>query len=469
MTSYDCVVVGGGISGLSVAYGLRRRGAKVLLIELADRVGGLIRSVRMASGYTLECGPSTVMSKDAALWQHFVRLGLMDERLAADRSSARSYILLDGKPELVPSSPQGVLKTPLLSPMAKLRMLAEPLIPRTPMGDESVFAFFARRLGHEMAERLASPFVAGAYLGDPKAMSLRAAFPLIWEMEQHAGSLTLGLIAKHRRGPSFPEIERPQSVLFNFVGGMMAWPQAVARALGSNNIWLNSRPRALRQTGSSWELTVDHNRQNELVSTDVVVLATPAYVTADLVEGLDPMAARALRAIPYPPLSEVHLGYRREAISHPLDGFGVLCPPCEGRQLLGILWPSALFAGNAPEGHVLTTSFMGGARTPEMARKSDADLLALAIREHEQILGAVGAPTMSYLTRWSRALPQYTAGHIRRMAALIQLEAERIGLFLLGNYRDGLSVEQCWNKGIALSEWLARPSILSQYSSTSIL
>jgi oxygen-dependent protoporphyrinogen oxidase len=467
MTNYDCVVVGGGISGLSAAYGLRRQGAKVLLIESADRVGGAIHSVRTADGYTLDCGPNTVTSKDAALWQHFANLGIMDERMAAERSGGRRFILLGGKPELIPNTPAGLVMTPLLSTGAKLRVLAEPLIPRTHLPDESVSAFFARRVGRQLADRMVDPFVSGVYAGDPKGTSIKAAFPSIWEAEQRGGSIVRGMIMGRKSAPKKPKGERPKSVLFNFAGGLAAWPQAVARALGSDNVWLNSRARSLRQHEGDWELTVDRGGQTELVSVGMVVLAVPAYVVADLVAEIDAAAAKALRAIPYPPMAVVHLGYKREAISHPLDGFGVLCPSGEGRKVLGILWSSTLFASSAPAGHVLTTTFVGGARIPETTRQSDADVIAMVVREHEQILGARGVPAMTHITRWNQAIPQYTAGHAQRMAALDQLESAHPGLFLLGNYRDGLSVEKCWDKGIALGERVVRKGTLRQCTPTS--
>jgi oxygen-dependent protoporphyrinogen oxidase len=467
MATYDCVVVGGGISGLGAAYGLRSKGARVLLVEAADRVGGAMRSVQTKDGYTLDCGPNTVTSKDEALWHAFTQLGVMDERLAADRSGARRFILLNGKPELIPMSPDGLINTPLLSTAAKLRILAEPIIPRTQASDENVSAFFTRRLGREPADRLVDPFVSGVYAGDPKSASIKASFPSLWDAEQRAGSVVLGMITGRKSAPKKPKAERPKSVLFNFEHGLMAWPQAVARALGDDNVWLNSRARGLRQNNDGWELTVDRAGKSELVSADIVVLATPAYVSADLIEGLDSAAAHALRGIHYPPMAVVHLGFKREDMAHPLDGFGVLCPSGENRKVLGILWTSTLFPSSTPEGHVLTTTFVGGARIPETTRQSDEDLVAMVIREHEEILGIRNAPAMTHLARWERAIPQYSAGHTNRLTVLDPLESDNPGLFLVGNYRDGLSVEKCWDKGIALAEQLASRGQLRQCTPTS--
>ncbi len=455
MQSYDAVVVGGGISGLSAAYALRRRGLNVLVVEAGHAVGGTMRSEVTPDGFVLDFGPNTVASKDPALWQEFAALGIEGERMAADRRGGRRFILLNGKPALIPTSPPQLLTSPLLTTAAKLRMLAEPLLPRAAAADESVAAFFARRLGRAPAERLVDPFVSGVYGGDPHATSMRAAFPTLWAAEQRAGSLLVGMLTAPR-GPRRAKGEpRPRNVLFSFPEGLAAWPRAYARALGSEHVWTDAKATRLRPADGAWQLTVERGGRTSTVEADTVVLATPAYVTAGLVERLDAGAAAALRGIPYAPMAVVHLGYDRARVAHPLDGFGLLCPAVERRKVLGILWPTSLFPERAPEGAVLTTSFVGGSRMAALAALGDEALIALTRSEHEAILGASGAPRMARVTRWSQAIPQYVAGHSGRVATLGEIEARWPGLHLLGNYRGGVSVAACWRSGVALGERIA--------------
>lgn len=463
MKHYDCIVVGGGMSGLSTAYALLQRNVDVLLIEAGANPGGSMQSERTPEGFVLEHGPNTVTSKDPELWAHFESLGLEEQRLVADRAGGRRYILLDGKPTLIPTAPPALIASPLLSPLAKLRVLAEPLIPRGPTEDESVFSFFARRLGYEPASRLLDPFVSGVYAGDPRSLSVRSAFPSIWEAEQRAGSVILGMISgsKPKNGaakePKAAKKPRQRSVLFSFEDGLNTWPQAITRALGER-CWLNMPTRALRPAPDGWILTVEQDGKPVEVSAGQVVLAAPAFVAAELVKHIDQRAAAAMRGMYYPPLTVVHVGYRREDVEHPLDGFGLLCPSGEQRDILGMLWPSSLFPGRAPAGTVLTTNFVGGARRPELARLPDDELQAMVMREQQAMIGARGKPVMFKAIRWKRAISQYNAGHAHRIALLEQLEQAQPGLYLAGNYRDGVSVEKCWKRGNALAERIARRS-----------
>lgn len=464
---YDCIVVGAGISGLSAAYALHRRGATVLVVESRDAVGGSIRSERTPDGFVLEHGPNTVVGKDSALWQHFAELGVEDQRLVADRRGARRFVLSNGRLELLPMAPPAFVKSRLLSLPAKLRIFAEPFIPRSPLPDESVLSFFTRRIGAEPAQRLVDPFVSGIYAGDPAETSVRAAFPALWEAEQSHGSIVLGMIASRKRvktGPKRPKGERPRSVMFNFTAGLQTWPEAIAHALGPESVWLNTRVTALRPADDGWHLTLVRAGREEGVSAGQVILAAPAYVAAGLVEDLSAAAARVLRTIPYAPLAVVHLGYRREDVAHPLDGFGLLCPGREQRPILGMLWSSSLFPGRAPDGTVLLTTFVGGARNPAVLQHNDAQLIEMVKREQETLVGVRGAPVMTSVTRWSHSIPQYLAGHVQRLTALGQLEAACPGLHLLGNYREGVSVPNCWQSGQTLAARIAQMGELRQCS-----
>jgi oxygen-dependent protoporphyrinogen oxidase len=448
MESVQYVVVGAGISGLSVAYGLHRRNADVLLLEAASTVGGVMQSEQTAEGYVLEHGPNTVVSNDPDLWQAFADLGIANERLVAGHAGSKRYILFNGAPEPIPMSPGALLRSPLLSTAAKWRVLAEPFLPRAVTPDESVINFFSRRLGLEPAQNLVDPFVSGVYAGNPRELSMRAAFPRLWEAEQRHGSIIRGMLAGSGAQKSKPKGKRE---LFGFQCGLTTWPQAIVRALGAERVWLNTQALRLQPVDGKWRLTVLRAGRETVIPASYVILAVPAYVVADLVADLDALVSQALRTIPYPPMAVVHLGYRRADIAHPLDGFGMLCPSKERRMILGTLWPSTLFPGRAPANTVLTTVFVGGASNPAVALQEDDALVNTVHGEQQALLGARSAPIMSRVIRWPRAIPQYVAGHVKCLAAIERLEAVWPTLRLAGNYRNGVSTIQCWKDGQELA------------------
>jgi oxygen-dependent protoporphyrinogen oxidase len=338
----------------------------------------------------------------------------------------------------------------------KLRILREPFVPRATGPDESVSAFFSRRIGPEVMERMVDPFVSGVYSGDPSKMSIKATFPALWDAEQRAGSIIKGMLSG-RKGAKKGAVPGPKmrSRTFNFKGGIAEWPKAIARALGPQRVWRKSRATSLHPVGAGWALVVDRDGQIETLEAASVVVAAPAYAAADLVSELDAGASAALREMTYSSMAVVNLGYRRSQVSHPLDGFGVLAPSCERRNFLGILWASSLFPPFVPEGRVLTINLMGGSLNPIRDDQSREELIARAIADNESVIGASGAPEVVNFTRWPRAVAQYNFGHTERIAVLERLEQARPGLYFVGSYRGGVGMPKCWRNGVNTADQVA--------------
>lgn len=455
MQIYDCIVVGAGISGLSAAWALHQRGAKLLVIEQQPSVGGALRSEKTDEGFVLEHGTQTVSSSDPALWQHFAELGIEQERLVS--SVQRTYVVHNDTLEPLPLSPMGFVSSRLLSPAARLRLLAEPLLPRALTPDESIATFFNRRFGPELTRTIVAPFVSGIYGGDPHELSIRAIFPGLWETEQHHGSLLRGLLVRSKRGSK--RAASPPRQTFNFRNGLAVWPQAIARALGPERVWTDTTATALAPVEQNWLVTVVRNGKEEILEASRVILAVPTEPAARLVAGLEPVAAQAFRATRYPPMAAVHLGYRREDVAHPLDGMGMLCPSNDQSATMGTLWMSTIFPEHAPAGMVLTTAFVGGATMPDVAQQSEETLLALIQREQQQLMGVRGEPVLKRVAYWQRSIPQYDAGQFRRISACNRLEARWPGLYIVSNYRSGFSVEHCWQKGVELGSHIVLPEL----------
>lgn len=430
MSPARTIVIGGGMSGLVRARVLAERGDEVLLLEASPRPGGAVRTERK-DGFLLELGPNTVRPTPE-LWDLVGELGLRDEALLADPRLPR-YVEWEGQLHPLPMSPGSLLGTPLLSARGKVRLLAEPFARRGYDPEESVQAFFARRLGSEVADRFIEPFVGGIFAGSSKALSISAAFPTLARWDREHGSLLLGALAD--RGKT-PRDRRAPRGLLSFREGLEALPTALAASLG-RRLETETRVESLVPLpGGRWKLSTSRGEKEA----DRVVVASPAWEAARLVRPFAPEAADALEAIPHPFLAVVHVGIPLTSLSRPLNGFGHLVVPQEGRRVLGAVWSSSLFPGRAPDGQGLVTVFLGGARDPKAESLSDEDVAEVAAKDTAAALGARGDLRTVSITRYTRSIPQYVAGHLARIDVLSRAESRWPGLTFLGNYRGGVSV-----------------------------
>jgi oxygen-dependent protoporphyrinogen oxidase len=422
------LVIGGGLSGLVRAYALARRGHDVLLLERSPGPGGVVRTDRI-DGYTIERGPNTVRPTPE-LWSLIGELGLASEAVIAPSSAPRS-IDWGGHLHALPMSPWGLASTPLLSARAKLRLLAEPFVAARGEENETVAAFFTRRLGPEVAERLVAPFISGIFAGDARELSMAAAFPKLWALDARHGSLLREAIAPRQDRAAV----MPPKGLLSFRRGLQTLPHALAASLGPRARF-DAPVSALSRTEHRWRVDTPsgtHEAEN-------VVLATPQATAAELVRRFAPAAAAALEAIPSPPVAILHLSYPDDAFRVPPRGFGFLVVPQPERRILGCLFSSCLFEDRAPKGRVLMTVFLGGTRDPQAADLTDADLVQTAGRDLEAALGTRAGPDLVAVTRFQHAIPQYDREHAVRIRAIADAEAQQPGLSFLGSYRGGISV-----------------------------
>jgi oxygen-dependent protoporphyrinogen oxidase len=454
----DVAVIGGGVSGLATAYELQRRGHRVVVLERQVRAGGNAVSERIG-GFLMEHGPSTVNAASAEAGQVAAALGIATDR--CDLGDAVRYRYLTDRDSLarITTHPFGFLTSDYLSLGARLRLMAEPLLPgRKDSGDETIAGFFSRRFGREFTERVIDPLTGGLYAGSADELSMAAVFPALLDMERGHGSITRAVFARRRNGKRMPGRR-----LHSWPGGIGTLPEALSQALGSA-LRTGVAVRSLRRGPNGYR--IDAGAAGAFTAR-AVVLATQPHVAAGLLEGLDDTAAAAAGAIAAPPLAVVFLGYRREQIEHPLDGLGYLTATGEGRTLSGAQFCSTMFPGRAPAGHVALAGYMGGARAPELARLPAADLVAATRDEFADLLGARGEPVVTRVRQWVRGLPQYTSGHPGRVAALRAAEQAWPGLFFAGNYLSGPSIAACLEQAAASASCV--DSHLSQANQAEVL
>jgi len=429
-------VVGGGLSGLVRARALAARGEPVLLFEESRHPGGVVRTEK-SDGYLLELGPNTVRPTPE-LWRLVEELGLASEALLASPRTPR-FVDYGGRLHRLPVSPAGLVATRLLTARGKARLLAEPFVARGTPTRESVAAFFERRLGREVAERLVEPFVSGIWGGRADRLSVAHAFPSLARWEETWGSIARGAFAglRERRKAAAGS---PRGLL-SFRDGLSALPRRLAEDLGPA-AHFGRRVDSLAPTADGWRLSLS----GQAVRADRICLAVPAPEAARLVEPFAPAAAAALRAIPHAPLAVLHAA---SAAPTRLEGFGHLVVPQKERRILGAIWSSAVFPGRAPQGRALFTVYFGGARDPGALELSDDALVDAASRD----LSAVGLPRSLEpvrVTRYARAIPQYDFEHGERMEELAEAERRNPGLTFLGSYRGGISVDDVVRSALAL-------------------
>jgi len=439
------IIIGGGVSGLACAYRLKKLGVPVTLLEASPRVGGLIETVEK-DGFLFESGPQSFQGTETLLGL-IHELGIDDELQKADPSAPR-YILRQGRLRKIPMSPQAMLATSLLSPGTRWKIVSEPFKrTRPPNEEESVADFVRRKFGHEILEYLVSPFVSGVYAGDPEKLSLRAAFPTIEEWEREYGSVIRGQMKSRPSASSGSTTARKgPPPLCSFRSGLNTLMQAMGASLGESaqsGTCASAMSRSGNLADAGYEIRVTRGGRQETIAAQAVVLATPAYAASHLAASVAPSLASILSGIAYASLAVVGAAYHKRQAGAPLDGFGVLIPRSEKHRTLGIVWNSSLFAGRAPEGQMVVTSFVGGATDPEIVAKTDAEIAAIVQDDHARILGITGSPITSAVWKHEKALPQYNLGHGHAVEAIREAERAIPGLYFAGNYLEGPSIGKC--------------------------
>lgn len=439
-------VIGAGITGLTAAWTLQRAGHEVVVFEAGARVGGAIGSFR-SDGWLHETGPNAMMENSPDVPALMEELGLAQQRVYASSEAKKRYVLRDDVMCAMPASPVAFASTPLFSWRAKLGLLGEPFRRKAPAdAEESVAQFVRRRLGQEFLDYAVNPFVGGVYAGDPARLSVKHGFPKLWKLEQEHGSLIRGAIARRNTSGG------PAGRMFSFGAGLQELPRTMEHLLGGV-VRRGTRVRAARLFGDEWELEFEVSGVVLKETFAAVVCALPPDALATIAfEGF----ARAgelkeLGRIEHAPVASVFTGWRREAVAHPLDGFGVLVPEVEGGSVLGSLFSSTIFPRRAPEGHVALTTFVGGVRQPELAKLAEDELRELVKTELRKLVGARGQPAFVHVTRWPRAIPQYTLGYGRYLEICALAEKAAPGLFIGGNGRDGVSLSNCIGSGRRLA------------------
>jgi oxygen-dependent protoporphyrinogen oxidase len=449
-------VIGAGITGLTAAFYLKRKGIPVTVYESSERVGGVIQSLRQ-NGYLAEFGPNTILETSPKIAQLVRDAGLESRRLDPDPKASNRYVVRDHQPVAMPESPLGFFTTKLFSLHAKWCVLCEPFIPRRRDGkEESIAEFVVRRLGQEFLDHAIDALVAGVYAGDPYKLSVQQAFPKLAQLEAQYGSMIKGQIFGARERKKRGEIAKDRAPKLSFDEGLQVLPDTLRNILG-DAVRLNASVVKLTKTPDGWTIFVNENGRITPAEHSAVIYCGTAFKLALLdVEAAEPLNLTPFAEIRYPPVASVVLGFRREDVAHPLDGFGMLIPKVECFRILGSIFSSSLFPNRAPAGHVTLTSYIGGERCPELAALPPETLYRVVCEDLKVLLGANGAPTFQHCVFYPKAIPQYNVGYGRYRELMNDIESKAPGLFLAGHYRDGISLSDSIVSGCNVADRVAK-------------
>jgi oxygen-dependent protoporphyrinogen oxidase len=439
------VIIGGGVSGLSAAYYLHREiirsgdDIELTLIEKEKRFGGCIVTEKV-DGFIIEGGPDCFLSEKPWALQLCEDLGLGDRLLCTNEENRKVFILSRGKlhalPEgfmlMIPTSFTPFLKSSLISLPGKFRMAMDLFLPRKRSdGEESLAEFVGRRLGNEALEKIAEPLVAGIHAGTPETMSIKRDF------------------AQRRSGPK-------RTMFMSLIEGMMELTDALKARLDERLLLSNrkvGRINLIRDTDlphhSIYEV---HMEDGKTLRADCVILATPVFVTAELLQDLDATLSDVLLSIPCVSTATISLAYRGSEIHHPLDGFGFVIPRTEKRKIMASTWTSVKFSHRSPPDSVLLRAFVGGAQNEELLEMDDGMIIDMARKELEDIMGITADPILTRIYRWDKSMPQYKVGHAETLSRLEDRLLRYPGLYITGCAYRGIGISDCIHDGELMAQ-----------------
>ena len=455
-------VLGGGIAGLSAAFRLAELSAKferpldITLFERGDRLGGPLCTIR-DRGFIAEAGADSFLTEKPQALDLARRLGLADQVVPTRAEFRRTWVVRKGAlaeiPEgfslLAPARLMPMLRSPLLSPLGRLRVMIEPLIPRRKdSGDESLASFVRRRLGREVLDRIAQPLAGGIYTADPEQLSLRATLPRFAEMESRYGSVIRGMRAAARSSSaaSGGASGARWSLFASLRGGIGMLVESLGQRLG-DKVRLGAEAVALEAIdsgpvgrGPRWRLALAGGVALEV---DAVICAVPAFAAALILRSCAPPLSRALAEIGYASAAVVNIAWREQDFIRTPRGFGFVAPLTERRKIIAGSFTSLKFEGRAPAGAILARGFIGGALQTDMMALNDDQMLKVTREEFRDLLGITAAPLWWRVNRWPESMPQYSLGHLQRVAQICGLGAALPGFELAGAAYHGVGIPDC--------------------------
>ncbi len=460
------VIVGGGIAGLAAAFYLRDEPVRVTVLEGSPRPGGKL-SVSEVGGVAVDEGAEALLVTRPEGTALIAEAGLADQRTAPGPTSSAIWTLGALRPLPrrqfmgVPSDLAELARSGVLSGDGVARAREDLELPPTERdGDVPVARYVGARLGAEVVDRLVEPLLGGVYAGRSAELSFDATLPALSaasrrhrSLAEAAGSL-LPPPAAGASPAAAPGTRAGGPVFTSLTGGLGMLPDYLVKASGAQ-LRTSAMVRELAPAAAGWQLTVGSAAASERIDADAVIVAIPARAAGRLLAAVPGASAAvtALGDISYASMAIVTLAYPRSAFPAPglaaLGWSGYLVPAVDGRAVKAVTfssvkWPHLAGTSSGPAASLeIVRCSVGRIGEEALLQRSDDELAALAAAELADATGVRGGPAASRVTRWGGALPQYTVGHLDRVAAIRAAVAAQPGLAVCGAAYDGVGVPAC--------------------------
>ncbi|QUL56961.1 protoporphyrinogen oxidase [Paenibacillus tritici] len=452
------VIIGGGLSGLSAAYYIRKfyREAgiqpELTLVEKDKVLGGKIETLHR-DGFVIEKGPDSFLARKTAMVDLARELELDHELVSTNPNAKKTYILQRGKLHPmpaglvlgIPTELKPFLKSGLVSFSGKMRAMMDFVIPpRRSLEDESLGDLIERRLGTEVLENMTEPLLAGIYAGDMRKISLQATFPQFGEVERQYGSLIRGMTTGKK--PVETHTGTKKSAFLTFRQGLQSLVHALIHDLHEVRQLTGTGAKSIRvlgEDGSSeaprYEVELD---SGELLQADDVYITVQNFAAAELLR--PHVDVSSLDAVNYVSVANVVMAFTKKDIVTEYDGSGFLVPRKEGRNITACTWTSTKWLHTSPEDKVLLRCYVGRSGDEQNVDLPDEALAELVRKDLKEIMGITAAPLFTEITRLRSSMPQYPVGHPGRIAGLRRELAQKLpGVYAFGAGYDGIGMPDC--------------------------
>ncbi|SHF54752.1 protoporphyrinogen oxidase [Dysgonomonas macrotermitis] len=448
---YDVIVIGAGLTGLSLAFFLQQKGKKVIVLEKMNRAGGAMHT-HSENGFIYEEGPNTGVLGNPEIAELFEMLEI--KPVVADKKAEKRLIYKNKNWYALPSGPVSFLKTPLFTLKDKIKIAFEPFVKRGTDPDESVASIASRRIGQSFVDYAVNPFISGIYAGDPEKLTTRYALPKLYKLEQKYGSFIGGSFKKSRE-PKNARDKKATKEVFSGAVGFGSLIEALVNKIGKENIVCGALDIKVKKVSDRFEVTFNKDQIKQQYLSYKVISSVGANALPDLLPFISPLDMKKMTNLTYAKVVQVAVGVERKAINDKYVSFGGLIPQKENRQLLGVLFPSFCFPDRAPQGYATLAIYLGGTRHPELFDLSDEKLTAIV---HEELKDLFKIPSSAIcflkIFRHRYAIPQYEVSTGERLATIAKVEKDHDGLYIAGNIRNGIGIADRVKQAYDIAEQL---------------